>query len=248
MPLALRAWDDPRLDDFRNRSDEELRARGLFLIEGAALFERLCASALPVAAVLLAERRLPALAPLLDGLPPEVPVYTAGRSLLAQVKGAHLHGGVLALGRRGAGGELPPGTLLAVEGVRDYAAVGGLLRTAAAFGLGGALLAESCGDQLFRRALRASAGEALRLPVQRAEDFPAALAGLRAEGRALWALDGEQRGARPLPCARPERAVLLVGELSGRTLALCDGFLAPPGGGSGLGLEAATAVALFGWR
>jgi TrmH family RNA methyltransferase len=61
---------------------------------------------------------------------------------------------------------LPGGGLaLALDGVQDPANVGAILRSAEAFGCAAALLTEGCANPFSARALRASSGSALRLPL-----------------------------------------------------------------------------------
>ena len=128
-------------------------------------------------------------------------VYVCGDDLLRRVTGFNFHRGCLALARRPAA--LPAAhlhggaTLLALEGVGNPDNVGGLFRTAAAFGVDGLLLNGSSGDPFYRKAIRTSMGATLRLPFAREEDWPAALATLQRAGFALLALT-PHAGAPPL--------------------------------------------------
>jgi TrmH family RNA methyltransferase len=57
------------------------------------------------------------------------------------------------------------GLLVILDGVQDPGNVGAIIRTAAAFEAAGVLLTEGCADPFAPKALRASAGAALLLPV-----------------------------------------------------------------------------------
>ncbi|MDJ0521231.1 MAG: TrmH family RNA methyltransferase [Planctomycetota bacterium] len=63
-----------------------------------------------------------------------------------------------------------PGLLLWLDGLQDPGNVGAVVRVAAAFGAAGLLVSEGGAHPLGLKALRASAGLALRLPFARAED------------------------------------------------------------------------------
>ena len=97
---------------------------------------------------------------------------------MKQVTGFNFHSGCLALARR------PPiatidrwlereGVLLALEAVGNPDNVGGLFRTAAAFGASGIFVSPSTADPLYRKALRTSMGAVLQLPWSIAEPWPA---------------------------------------------------------------------------
>jgi TrmH family RNA methyltransferase len=99
--------------------------------------------------------------------------------------------------------------VLWLDGAQDPGNVGAVLRVAAAFALAGALVSEGGADPMGEKALRSSAGLALRVPFARGS--PAALAGAcRAARRSVIALEA---GGEDLLAWRsvPERPVLVVG-------------------------------------
>src|SRR5437763_16902096 len=84
--------DDPRVALYRNLKDRELERRGRhFIAEGEHIVRRLLASDFPVESVLLVERRVDELAPL---VPADVPVYVMSPAMMNQILGLKFHSGV----------------------------------------------------------------------------------------------------------------------------------------------------------
>ena len=146
---------------------------GMVGVEGARLVEAALGSGLPVEALLVSEsgaRHLPRVAPVLAA---EVPVLRTSDKLFASVADTQTPQGIAALVRpRPATIEtLMAGTplLVALVGVQDPGNVGTIVRAAEAFGATGAATCPSDGigtaDPFGPKALRASAGSALRLPI-----------------------------------------------------------------------------------
>ncbi len=172
----------------------------------------------PPVCLLLAEKRIDSLGPLLAGLDDAIPVYAAGQAVMDGIVGFPLHRGILALGRRAPLPEAavllagcPPGALVVVLcGIANHDNMGGLFRNAAAFGADALLLDAQCCDPLYRKAIRVSVGGCLSVPFARlaaGTDIPALLA---AHGFTAIALS--PAGATPLArMARPARTALLFG-------------------------------------
>ncbi len=150
---------DPRLDDYRDIRDRELRGRagfpGLFVAEQVLVVEKLLAIPGGTRSVLISPNwrdRIAAQAP------PEVPVYVAPLAVMKEVAGFNIHRGALAVGRRSAvereALDVPKGpepvTLLLCEDIRNMDNIGFLFRNAAAFGAAGVLLSPRCHDPLYR--------------------------------------------------------------------------------------------------
>ncbi|HMN97744.1 MAG TPA: RNA methyltransferase [Phycisphaerales bacterium] len=145
--IEIDSLDDPRVAGYRDVRDRELRGRdGLFVVESLRCVERLLASRFEIESLLVAPRRLAALAqrivlsragrnlgsslerggrrvPRFEG-----PVYVAEETLLSSIAGYRIHGGALALARR------PRRTALSFE------------PWAAALGLFGAVDAEAAAE------------------------------------------------------------------------------------------------------
>ncbi len=190
---------DPRLDGYRDLRDPDLRRAsedtlGLFVAEGLAVVARLLESPYPVVSVAVTPERLGALehavgAPALA----DRAVLVVARPVLDAVVGFPVHRGVLALGRR-----LPVvdvdaidadvRTVLVLEDGNDHENLGAMARSARALGVDALVLSPRCADPLYRRSVRVSMGEVLRLRVHRASMWPAGLVALQASGFRVLAL------------------------------------------------------------
>jgi tRNA G18 (ribose-2'-O)-methylase SpoU len=189
--------DDPRLEDYREVRERDLVGRrGVFIAEGVVVLEKLIGFGRhPIRSVLVAEKRLSALQPMLASLAPKVAIYAAGQRVMDRVVGFPIHRGVLAAGTRaepGLDGLLAglPKTALVVGlvGIANHDNMGGLFRNAAAFGADAVLLDDGCCDPLYRKAIRVSVGAALTTPFARAGDADGLAARLAAEGFSVLAL------------------------------------------------------------
>lgn len=222
MPMVLPVDDsaDQRVAGYLNVRDRDLLGReGRFIAEGEVVLRVLLSQSRCAAeSLLLSERRVRALAPLLAGMPATVPIYAAPQAVMDRVAGLPVHRGVLALARRPPApspeallGALPSdAVVLALIGVANHDNVGGLFRNAAAFGAGAVLLDRATCDPLYRKAIRVSVGASLILPFARADDPLDLIAVLGAAGFDLLALS--PRGDEPLAGVRRQgRTALIVG-------------------------------------
>ncbi|HEX8570433.1 MAG TPA: RNA methyltransferase [Caulobacteraceae bacterium] len=222
MPLIVRIEDpaDPRIEPYRDVRERDLVGRrGGFIAEGEVVLNVLLRSSRHRAeSLLLAEKRLEPLLPLLERLPGDVPVHVASQAVLDTIAGFHLHRGILAFGRRAAdeGAEtllarLPERALVvAAFGIGNHDNIGGIFRNAAAFGAQAVLLDPTCCDPLYRKAIRVSVGAALSVPFARIEEGVDAVDLLRRHGFETLALSpaGGELLAR---VERPPRAAVLLG-------------------------------------
>lgn len=245
--------DDPRLDDFRDLSTADRRpdrpgGRGLVIAEGTVVVRRLFSSPYPVRAVLGVERRVRELAPEL----PDVPAYVTSAEMMAQVVGFHLNRGVLAVADRPpqprAEDILARSRVVAVlEGVGDHENLGALFRNAAALGVGGVLLGAGCADPLYRRSVRVSMGNVLRVPFAPLDPWPAGLNLLRRHGFRIAALT-PRADAIPLRPVDGGKIAVLVGSegagLSDEALASADLAVRIPMADGVDSLNVATAAAI----
>ncbi len=244
---------DPRLDDFRDLADADVRAdrRGLVIAEGVNVVERLAGSRYPIRAVFGVPTRLEALRGALSN--DDIPGYAADKWKLSAVVGFRVTRGVLASATR------PPapdvGALLdgarrvaVLESLNDFENLGALFRNAAAFGVDAVLLDPRCADPLYRRSVRVSMGHVLRVPFAVLPGpWPGSLEPLRERGFTLLALTPS--GADELRrIVVPERwAVLLGAEGPGLTeaaLAAADQRVRIPMTAAVDSLNVATAAAV----
>lgn len=159
---------------------------------------------------------------------------------LQEIAGFPFHRGVLAAGIRPAGLdslEPPPWLsgarrILVGSSLSDPFNIGGLLRSAAALGWDGLILADHCADPLTRGGLRASMGAGFSFPLWQ----PRAGDPLEAARRMGFALAGtvlQEEGSVPLSdFEAPEKLLLLVGNeglgLSRERRAACDQLVTIP--------------------
>jgi TrmH family RNA methyltransferase len=161
------------LKRFRAALSGERGDDGIVGVEGVRLVEAALGSGLPVEALLVSEsgaRHLPRVAQVLASA---VPALRTSDKLFASVADTRTPQGIAALvrPRQATIENLMTGTalLVALVGVQDPGNVGTIVRAAEAFGATGAAtcLADVIGtaDPFGPKALRASAGSALRLPI-----------------------------------------------------------------------------------
>jgi tRNA G18 (ribose-2'-O)-methylase SpoU len=212
---------DARLAAFRDLGDpERLRARGEFVAEGRMVVRRVIEDGrYRVRSVLVNEAARRDLAPALDTLPGDVPIFIGDASAFLEITGFDIHRGCLALVERPPAAAIdtllataPP--LIVLEGVANADNVGSVFRNAAAFGAGGVILSPTCCDPLYRKAIRTSMGAVLRVPFARAGEWPAALDTIRAAGFTIVALSPREP-SEPLEVfagrARAPRVALVAG-------------------------------------
>ena len=218
--IAIDHPADPRIAAYRHVRERDLVGRtGHFIAEGEVVLKVLLGGALhPPLSLLLAEKRVASMAPLLAGLPDEVPVYSAPQPVLEAIVGFPLHRGILALGRRapmpsaeqmlaGAGRQA---VILVLFGIANHDNVGGIFRNAAAFGAKAVILDGRCCDPLYRKAIRVSVGATLMVPFARLEPSADAVDLLARHGFATVALS--PGGATPLAdLRRLSRIAVLLG-------------------------------------
>lgn len=191
---------DPRLDGFRDLRDPELRRSreerdGVFVAEGVTVVGRLARSTYRTVAMAVVPELEALVGAELSGVEglDEVPLLVVDRPVLDAVAGFPVHRGVLALGARrrfpGVEGLDPAArTVVVLEDCNDHENMGAIARSARALGAEALLLSPRCADPLYRRSVRVSMGEILRLPVLVATGWPQGLIDLQAAGFRVLAL------------------------------------------------------------
>lgn len=144
-------------------------------------------------------------------------IYLVDQNVMNGIAGFNIHRGCLALVKRPVPETLdriaagPLSRVLVLEGVNNPDNVGGLFRSAAAFGIELVVLGPNCGDPLYRKAVRTSMGATLSVPFADAPQWPGAIRDLRLDGFTVAALT-PQLSAAPLEDVRREaKLALLVG-------------------------------------
>jgi len=195
--VRVESLDDPRVALYRNLKDRELERRGRhFIAEGEHLVRRLLDSDFPIDSVMLADRRVDELAPI---VPEHVPLYVVPQSLMNEILGLKFHSGVLACARR-----KPPQTLDEVVAkdrdrltlvicpdINNVENIGSLIRLAAGFGADAMILGERCHDPFWRQSVRVSMGTIFRLPLLQTDGLARDMRRLRDE----WIWLGEFRSS-----------------------------------------------------
>jgi tRNA G18 (ribose-2'-O)-methylase SpoU len=255
---------DERLRDYTGLTDVVLRrlsepADGLYLAESAKVIERALAAGQRPRSVLLQQKWLDELAPLLD--PYDVPVFLATPDVLERVTGFAMHRGALASMHRPP--LLPVSDVLrdarrvvVLEDIVDHTNVGAIFRAVAGLGADAVLITPRCADPFYRRAVRVSMGTVLQIPWTRLEEWPQGAAQLHEAGFeiAALALDDDALDLATYAQHPPDRIALLLGTegdgLSAAGLASADTVVTIPmsRGVDSLNVAAASAVALWALR
>lgn len=193
--LVILQPEDPRLRAYRSLADPKaLLEAGLFVAEGRLIVRRLIEGGrFAVHSVLVTAAAHASMADVLATLD-GVPVFVAPQDVVNAVAGFNIHRGCLALAERPAAQTISldhltaADRILVLEGVNNPDNVGGLFRSAAAFGVDLVVVGPACSDPLYRKAIRTSMAAALQVPFVTAGAWPQALDTLRRQGFTLIAL------------------------------------------------------------
>ena len=164
----------PELDMFARLTEAQLRNRlepekGVFICESAKAIRVALAAGCAPKALLMERRHLTGQGAELMALCPDAAVYTADREVLEKLTGYTVNRGILCAMARPTPKtveEVCAGArrVAVLEDITDSTNVGAVFRSAAALGMDGVLLSESCCDPLNRRAVRVSMGTVLQVP------------------------------------------------------------------------------------
>ena len=177
----IESFDLPELQPYRTmRRQHEHREQGIFVAEGEKVVRRLLESTFAVVSVLLPERWLHELDPLLQARREGVRVFVAEKALLETLTGFSMYQGLLAVGRVP---PLPtleeivartaqPRLLAAADGLTSAENLGALVRNCTAFNAQALIVGETCGSPFLRRAVRSSMGAIFHLPIVEIAGLP----------------------------------------------------------------------------
>ena len=270
MPNIIEIADTslPQLDVFARLTEGQLRSRlepekGIFIAESPKVIERALDAGYEPVSLLMERKHISGQGRDIIARCGDIPVYTADREVLAGLTGYQLTRGVLCAMRR------PPlpsveavctnaRRVAVLEGIVDSTNIGAIFRSAAALNMDAVLVTPTCGDPLYRRAVRVSMGTVFQIPWTRI-----------GSGVSEWPQPGSQRlrelgfktAAMALsdtaisieePCLIAEKKLAIVLGTEGdglvpRTIADCDYTVRIPmsHGVDSLNVAAASAVAFW---
>ena len=159
---------------------------------------------------------------------------------LSEVAGYSFHRGILALAKRppensaaAAAKETKQGLFVACPELADAANLGVIVRTAAALGSAGVLVASGRGADIFsRKSIRASSGAVFRLPVWECPDLESDLRTFRKEGFFLMGSAIGEESTFLSEAPKPTKGIILFGPEQGglgeKWLDLCQARICIP--------------------
>ena len=233
----------PALDVFTRLTEAQLRNRleaekGVFIAESPKVIARALDAGCEPLSLLMERKHIDGQGRDIIARCGDIPVYTANREVLADLTGYALTRGVLCAMRR------PPlpsvedvcanaRRVAVLEGIVDSTNVGAIFRSAAALNIDAVLVTPTCGDPLYRRAVRVSMGTVFQVPWTRIGSEPSewpepGLERLRKLGfqTAAMALRDDSVSIDDPRLAAEEKLAIVLGTegdgLAERTIAECD--------------------------
>ena len=245
MPNIIKITDiaAPELDVFTRLTEAQLRNRlepekGVFIAESPKVIGRALDAGYEPVSLLMEPRHIDGQGRDIIARCEGIPVYTASREILEGLTGYALTRGVLCAMRR------PPlpsvedvcanaRRVAVLEGIVDSTNVGAIFRSAAALNIDAVLVTPTCGDPLYRRAVRVSMGTVFQVPWTRIGSEPSewpepGLERLRKLGfqTAAMALSDDSVSIDDPRLAAEEKLAIVLGTegdgLAERTIAECD--------------------------
>ena len=245
MPNIIKITDiaAPELDVFARLTEAQLRNRlepekGVFIAESPKVIGRALDAGYEPVSLLMEPRHIDGQGRDIIARCEGIPVYTASREILEGLTGYALTRGVLCAMRR------PPlpsvedvcanaRRVAVLEGIVDSTNVGAIFRSAAALNIDAVLVTPTCGDPLYRRAVRVSMGTVFQVPWTRIGSEPSewpepGLERLRKLGfqSAAMALRDDSVSIDDPRLAAEEKLAIVLGTegdgLAERTIAECD--------------------------
>ncbi|MDY5613187.1 TrmH family RNA methyltransferase [Dysosmobacter sp.] len=172
----------PELDVFARLTEAQLRSRaeaekGIFIAESPKVIERALDAGYEPLSLLMERKHIEGQSRDIIARCEGLPIYTADRELLADLTGYTLTRGVLCAMRRSRLQSVEnlcanARRVAVLEGIVDSTNIGAIFRSAAALCIDAVLVTPTCGDPLYRRAVRVSMGTVFQVPWTRIGDTP----------------------------------------------------------------------------
>ena len=224
---------------------------GLFICESEKVIRRAISAGYEIESVFIESHKMGVLGDIHD-----IPVYVADQSVMRQITGYELTGGVLAAMRRKKPENIEDflsfcRRLVVLEDIENPTNVGAIFRSAAALGADGVLLTKGAADPLYRRAARVSMGNVFSVRWCFGSTHYMSL--LKAYGFYVMALALSEKAVTLGKCMVPvdgKSAIILGNEDHGilpETMEACDMIVKIPmaNGVDSLNVSAASAVAFW---
>lgn len=223
-----------------------IRKHGQFLLMGERLVREFLAQPGFAIAAEITSPGMPALCPQIAGLA-QTPVFTLAKALFNEIDVIGTHSNLLVLECKALpelAPETPASGLEVLCPLGDPSNLGALARSALAFGASKLVLTTESTSPWHPKAIKASAGAVLKLPLYRA----CSLQDFCTRSTSLWALDLQGQGVDEVRW--PADLRLLVGE-EGRgipPLETLSRIAIPTQGVESLNATVAASIALYAWR
>ena len=266
--IELSDFTAPELDVFARLTEGQLRNRletekGVFVAESPKVIQRALDAGYQPISLLMERKHIDGQGRDIIARCGDIPVYTAGREVLAQLTGYPLTRGVLCAMRRPRlpdVEELCAGArrVAVLESIVDPTNVGAIFRSAAALNMDAVLVTPTCCDPLYRRAVRVSMGTVFQIPwtrigttlAQWPEEGMEQLRRLGFKTAAMALREDSVSIEDPRLTAEDKLAIILGTEgdgLAASTIAQCDYTVRIPmsHGVDSLNVAAASAVAFW---
>jgi len=256
----ITSFEDPALEPYQTmKRTVEHQLRGIFVAEGEKVVRRLLESNFTVVSLLLPEKWLHNLEPLLASRAEEIRVFVAPKEQLETLTGYSMYQGLLAVGRipppmtleTMVARSIRPRLFIAVDGLANAENLGVVVRNCVAFGVQALLVGETSSSPFLRRAVRSSMGTVFKLPVIEVSNLAAALRELRTGSIRSVAAHPHADGRTLVQAALADDCCLVLGSegqgIAPTVLAACDDLVAIPmaSGVDSLNVGSAAAVFLY---
>ena len=174
MKLEVHDIHDSSISVFASLTEAQLLSRahpeeGLFIAESVKVIEYALTAGYEPIAFLMLDTDLISFGADFEARYPDVPIYYAKREVLSALTGFDMTRSIMCAMRRLT---LPEPRIICenskklviLEHITDPTNIGAIFRSAAALGMDGVLLSESCCNPLYRRAARVSMGSVFLIP------------------------------------------------------------------------------------